>query len=90
MAVSIKPPTGITRYLDDFWLSSCNVQSMVYFNINFPELYNNNNIYLKDIITEEVGSKSCMALMRKILVSLIENPENPIIKIMSQVYIPNK
>ncbi|MBQ2664245.1 MAG: hypothetical protein IJG16_08875, partial [Clostridia bacterium] len=42
-------------------------KKMTYFSINFPEIYENNNIYLKDIITEEVGMKFCMALMRNIL-----------------------
>lgn len=40
---------------------------MIYFCINFPEEYNDTNIYLKDIISEEVGIKFCMALMRAIL-----------------------
>ena len=46
------------------------------------------NIYLKDIITEEMGMKFCMALMRQIIDTQIENPEEEDIKIMSQVYLP--
>lgn len=63
-------------------------RKMTYFSVNFPEQYDDNRIYLKDIITEEVGSKFCMALMRQVLDAQIENPENPTIIIMSQVYVP--
>lgn len=63
-------------------------KKMTYFSINFPEKYDNTNIYLKDIIAEEVGMKFCMALMRKILDTQVENPEKPDIRIMSQVYLP--
>ncbi|HHP8971193.1 TPA: hypothetical protein ACSJPS_000634 [Listeria monocytogenes] len=65
-------------------------QKMTYFNVNFPENYNENNIYLKDVITEEVGIKFCMALMRETLDTQVENPDTPSIKIMSQVYLPIK
>ncbi|MCZ2740040.1 hypothetical protein V6Z54_04285 [Bacillus sp. MAG717A] len=64
-------------------------QKMTYFDVNFPEKYDDNIIYLKDIITEEVGTKFCMALMREILDIQVENPEEPIIRIMSQVYFPS-
>lgn len=63
-------------------------QKMTYFNVNFPEKYDNENIYLKDIIAEEVGIKFCVALMREVLDKQIENPDEPIIRIMSQVYFP--
>lgn len=63
-------------------------KTMTFFDVNFPEKYSDNNIYLKDIITEEVGTKFCMALMREILDIQVENPEDPIIRIMSQVYLP--
>lgn len=66
------------------------IQKMTYFSVNFPEQYEQKHIYLKDIITEEVGSKFCMALMRKILDSQVENSEKPSINIMSQVYMPQK
>ena len=42
-------------------------EKMTYICINFPEKYNDTNIYLKDIISEEIGIKFCMALMRSIL-----------------------
>ena len=63
-------------------------KKMTYFSIKFPSKYNEiTNIYLKDIITEEMGMKFCMALMRQIINTQIENPEEDI-KIMSQVYLP--
>ncbi|NRT72069.1 hypothetical protein [Clostridium beijerinckii] len=65
-------------------------KKMTYFCINFPEKYNDTNIYLKDIISEEVGMKFCMALMRSILDTQVENAEVPDIKIMSQAYLPYK
>lgn len=63
---------------------------MTYFSINFPEKYDDTNIYLKDIISEEVGIKFCMALMRAILDTQVEDSKIPNIKIMSQVYYPLK
>ncbi len=48
---------------------------MTYFSINFPETYNDTNIYLKDIISEEVGMKFCMALMRAILDTQVEDSD---------------
>lgn len=63
---------------------------MTYFSVNFPEKYEDNNIYLKDIITEEVGMKSCIALMREVLDKQVVNADEPKIKIMSQVYFPVK
>lgn len=65
-------------------------KKMTYFCVNFPKTYNDTNIYLKDIITEEVGMKFCMALMRAILDTQVENPEVSDIKIMSQVYLPKE
>ena len=67
-----------------------NKKKMTYFSINFPEEYGENNIYLKDIISEDVGMKFCMALMRKVLDTQVENAEEPDIEIMSQVYFPIK
>ena len=65
-------------------------KKMTYFCINFPEKYNDTNIYLKDIISEEVGIKFCMALIRSILDTQVEDSEVTDIKIMSQVYLPIK
>jgi len=64
-------------------------KKMTYFSVNFPERYEDNNIYLKDIISEEVGMKFCMALMKEVLDVQLENASEPEIKIMSQVYIPS-
>ena len=64
-------------------------KKMTYFSVKFPSKYNEiTNIYLKDIITEEMGIKFCMALMRQIIDTQIKNPEEEEIKIMSQVYLP--
>ena len=65
-------------------------KKMTYFSINFPEVYNQNDIYLKDIISENAGMKFCMALMREVLDTQVENAVEPDIKIMSQVYMPIK
>lgn len=65
-------------------------KKMTYFSVNFPEKYEDNDIYLKDLISEEVGMKFCMALMREILDKQVVNADRPKIKIMSQVYIPLK
>ena len=66
-------------------------KEMTYLSINFPEKYNDdNNIYLKDIISEEDGSKFCLALMQSILDVQVEDAEKPDIKIMSQVYFPKQ
>ncbi|WP_244444784.1 hypothetical protein [Paenibacillus camerounensis] len=65
-------------------------KKMTYFCIDFPEKYDNSNIYLKDIMSEEVRMKFCMALMRAILDTQVEDSEVPDIKIMSQVYLPIK
>lgn len=74
----------------DYRIWECKKKKMTYFSINFPEVYEDDNIYLKDIIAEEVGMKFCMALMREILDTQVENADEPQIKIMSQVYIPIK
>ena len=65
-------------------------KKMTYFSVNFPEEYGEKNIYLKDIISEEVGMKFCMALMKKVLDIQVVNAETPDIEIMSQVYIPSQ
>lgn len=63
-------------------------KKMTYFSVNFPEEYDSKNIYLKDIITEEVGMKFCMALMKQVLDTQVKNADEPDIIIMSQVYFP--
>lgn len=65
-------------------------KKMTYFTINFPEEYCEENIFLKDIISEDVGMKFCMALMREVLDTQVKNAEAPDIIPMSQVYIPEK
>ena len=65
-------------------------KKMTYFTINFPEEYGEENIFLKDIISEDVGMKFCMALMREVLDTQVKNAEAPDIIPMSQVYITEK
>lgn len=61
---------------------------MTYISINFPEEYNNDKIFLKDIISEREGIKLCISFMKEILDTQVESNEKQDIKIMSQVYIP--
>ena len=63
---------------------------MTYFSIHFPEVYNQNDIYLKDIISEDAGMKFCMTLMKAVLDTQVKNADEPDNKIMSQVYMPIK
>lgn len=65
-------------------------KEMTYFSVKFPEYYDETNIYLKDIISEKVGMKFCMALMREVLDKQVEDSDEAKIKIMSQVYFPQK
>ena len=76
--------TGILHYR--IW--EVKKKKMTYFTINFPEKYGEENIFLKDIISENVGMKFCMALMREVLDTQVKNAEEPDIIPMSQVYIP--
>lgn len=63
-------------------------KKMTYFSVRFPCEYNETTkIYLKDLIGEELGMKFCMELMRQVIDTQVENPEDTKIKIMSQVYI---
>lgn len=56
--------------------------------ICFPEEYNDNKIFLKDIVSEKEGIKLCISFMKLILDSQIVSDEEPDIQIMSQVYVP--
>lgn len=55
--------------------------------ISFPEEYNDNKIFLKDIVSEKEGIKLCISFMKQILDSQIVSDEEPDIQIMSQVYV---
>ena len=63
-------------------------KKMTYISVNFPEKYDTNNVYLKDIISEENGLKLCIAFMKQVLDTQVENSDEPNIVIMSQVYVP--
>lgn len=56
--------------------------------ISFPEEYDNNRIFLKDLVSEREGIKLCISFMKQILDSQIVSDEEQDIQIMSQVYIP--
>lgn len=56
--------------------------------INFPEEYNENKIFLKDIVSEKEGIKLCISFMKEILDVQVDSDEEQDIKIMSQVYVP--
>lgn len=47
--------------------------SFTFITISFPEQYNSERIYLKDIIKEEEGVKFALVMMRKVLNSQIES-----------------
>lgn len=49
-----------------------NKKKMTYISIQFPEIYNENKIYLKDIISEKDGVKFSIVMMRKILNTQVE------------------
>ena len=61
---------------------------MTYIFINFPEEYNDNIIFLKDIVSEKEGIKLCICFMKEILDVQVDSDEEQDIKIMSQVYLP--
>ena len=60
---------------------------MTYIFINFPEEYNDNIIFLKDIVSEKEGIKLCISFMKEILDFQIDANEAQDIRIMSQVYV---
>ena len=60
---------------------------MTYISINFPEEYNDNIIFLKDIVSEKEGIKLCISFMKEILDFQIDANEAQDIRIMSQVYV---
>ena len=61
---------------------------MTHISINFPEEYNDNKIFLKDIVSEKEGIKLCISFMKEILDVQVDSDEEQDIKIMSQVYVP--
>ncbi|PHR54533.1 MAG: hypothetical protein COA44_12950 [Arcobacter sp.] len=49
-----------------------NKKQMTYISIKFPEIYDKNKIYLKDIISEKDGVKFSLVMMKKILNTQVE------------------
>lgn len=62
-------------------------KTMTYISINLPERYEDNKIYLRDIISEKDGIKLCVSLMKQILDTQVENKNDADIKIMPQAYV---
>lgn len=62
-------------------------QLMTHISINFPEEYNDNKIFLKDIASEKEGVKLCISFMKEILDFQVDSDKKQDIKIMSQVYV---
>lgn len=54
-----------------FWESDKKL--MTYISVNFPDKYDDNKIYLKDILSEKDGAKFSLIMMRKILDTQIES-----------------
>ncbi len=63
-------------------------KQMSYISINLPERYDENKIFLKEIVSEKDGIKFCISFMKKILDTQVYSNETEDIVIMSQVYIP--
>ncbi|MCL2042408.1 MAG: hypothetical protein FWG84_10300 [Bacteroidales bacterium] len=53
-------------------------KGFTYVSINFPEKYDNEKIYLKDIICEEEGVKFTLVMMLKVLNTQVESVKNEI------------
>ena len=53
-----------------FW--EARIKKMTYLSINFPQEYQNNKIYLKEILSEKAGVKFSFILMRQIIDTQIE------------------
>jgi len=54
-----------------FW--EAEKERMTYMSVNFPEKYEDNHIYLKDMITEKDGVKFSLIMMRQILNTQVES-----------------
>jgi len=67
----LKKYLGRTQVKYRFW--EPDKKKMTYLSINFPEVYDNNKIYLKDILSETEGVKFSFILMRKIIDTQIES-----------------
>ena len=54
-----------------FW--EADKKKMTYMSIRFPEVYDNNRVYLKDMISEKDGVKFLFIMMRNILNTQVES-----------------
>lgn len=67
----LKKYTGHKEIKYRFW--EANKKCMTYMSIRFPEKYDENKIYLKDMIAEKEGSVFSLIMMRKILDTQVES-----------------
>lgn len=63
---------------------------MTHISINFPEEYNDNRIFLKNIVSEKEGIKLCISFMKEIVDVQVDSDEEQDIRIMSQIYVPKE
>ncbi|MCF7834324.1 MAG: hypothetical protein K9L98_03315 [Candidatus Pacebacteria bacterium] len=63
---------------------------MTYIQFHLPEEYSNNNIFLKDIISEKEGVKLSISFMRQVLDTQVYSDKKEDITIMSQVCLPKQ
>jgi len=67
----LKKFSGHTEVKYRFW--EAEKKRMTYMSICFPEQYDENKIYLKDIISEKDGVKFSLIMMRNILNTQVES-----------------
>ncbi len=67
----LKTKTGHDEIKYRFW--EAEKKQMTYISINFPEKYEDNKIYLKDMVTEKDGVKFSLIMMRQILNTQVES-----------------
>ena len=68
---SLKKFSGHAEVKYRFW--EADKKQMTYMSIRFPEVYSDNRIYLKDIISEKDGAKFSFIMMRNILNTQVES-----------------
>lgn len=79
-----KPGRTIDRFLSSFegkGQFKCRIwnpedKTMTYITINFPEIYDGTDIYLKDIVPEKEGVKFAIAVMYRVLASQVDGITN--------------
>jgi hypothetical protein len=70
----LKKYAGHTEIKYRFW--EAEKKKMTYMSINFPEQYDDNKIYLSEILSEKDGVKFSLLMMRNILNTQVESIKN--------------